>query len=276
MSVVAMLQGNGETDRATTSAGVILAQKLGLPLTGLCALPDPEAAVMVVAPPESSGMIASSVQSIIEMQQEVLAKAQEAFESVASQHPGLEAVFVHEMSSVERAGANAATLSEALVYPHSAAKSGHPLNLSFDYVLMNARLPVFLNGTLPLTDGPAVIAWDGSNGAARAVRLHLQTIKAYGKVIIAQNADDLKADPKRENADPAILQDWLSRRGVTSEVKHIEGEVASGLLALVQGSGASMIVSGAYGHSRISEAIFGGTTRRMLAADEAPAMALCR
>jgi nucleotide-binding universal stress UspA family protein len=35
-----------------------------------------------------------------------------------------------------------------------------------------------------------------------------------------------------------------------------------------------MILAGAYGHSRLAERIFGGTTRRLLRADNAPALAL--
>ena len=54
----------------------------------------------------------------------------------------------------------------------------------------------------------------------------------------------------------------------------IEGEVASGLLAMAKGTNASMILAGAYGHSRLAERIFGGTTRRLLNAEHAPALAL--
>ena len=41
-------------------------------------------------------------------------------------------------------------------------------------------------------------------------------------------------------------------------------------------AGATLIVAGAYGHSRLGERLFGGTSRRLLEANQAPALALAR
>ena len=73
-----------------------------------------------------------------------------------------------------------------------------------------------------------------------------------------------------------MLEDWLTAHGVSAERADIDGEVAAGLLSLAKGSGASMIVAGAYGHSRIGERLFGGTSRSLLEAKDAPALALAR
>jgi nucleotide-binding universal stress UspA family protein len=162
------------------------------------------------------------------------------------------------------------------VFPHSVQKAADPLSLSFEYVLMEARLPVVMAGSEPLTDGPVVVAWDGSNGAARAVRFHLPIVKAFGEVIIAQNESDLGKDQPRDASSPAALEAWLDSHNVKHKRMPIEGQVASGLLSLAKGSNASIIVAGAYGHSRIGERLFGGTTQRLLDADEAPALALAR
>ena len=275
MSIVAMLQGTIETDQATTIAALALAKKMNVSLTGLCALPDPSAALMVVATPEASALASSTTQSIMEMQDEVLKNARQAFEEITNTGAhGLTCQFVHDVNTVERSASNAATLAEAVVFPRSAAKGGEPLNPAFEYVLMDASLPVLLAGTEDPADGPAIIAWDGSNGAARAVRFHLPLIRAMKKVIIAQNETDLNKDKKRDVAAPHALHDWLQAHGVASEVKEIEGEVATGLLAISKGADASMIIAGAYGHSRLTERLFGGTTRRLLVANEAPALAL--
>ena len=87
---------------------------------------------------------------------------------------------------------------------------------------------------------------------------------------------DAERDGARPGIEPGSLEDWLKRKGIKSSVSPIEGEVSAALLALATGSGASMIVAGAYGHSRIGERLFGGTSRRLLNADEAPALALAR
>lgn len=275
MAVVAMLQGTEDVDRDTTQAALAIAKRMKVSLSGLCALPDPQSAVMVVAPPESAGLIATTADDVYKMQEDVRQAAEKAFsEATAGVSSDVAVKLINEVETVERAAANAATLAEAVVFPRSATKSGEPLNLAFDHVLMQSRLPCVVAGTSELKDGPVIIAWDGSNVAARAVRFHLPLIRAFGDVIIAQNADDLKNDPDRPIASPDSLHAWLNRHGVTSKSMAIEGEVASGLLAMAKGAGASMIVAGAYGHSRLAEQIFGGTSKRLLAAEEAPAFAI--
>jgi nucleotide-binding universal stress UspA family protein len=277
MSVIAMLQGTPEVDTVTTQSALAIARRLNVPLTGLCALPDPQTALMVVSTPESAGMSAAAATNIIELQKELLGKAEQAFRDVVTigAH-GLECTFVHQVGIAEYAAASAATLSEAIVFPRSAAKTGEPLSLAFDYVLMDARLPVFLAGNKPFEPGAVIIGWDGSNGASRAVRFHSHLIRAFGDVVIAQNRKDAERDGARPGIAPGSLEDWLNRKGVKARSESLEGEVSSALMALASGVGASLIVAGAYGHSRLGERLFGGTTRRLLTAADSPALALAR
>lgn len=277
MSIIAMLQGSPEVDTLTTQSALAIAKQLNLPLTGLCALPDPQSALMVVATPESAGMSAAAATSIIELQKDVLEKAEQAFRDVvtAGAH-GLDCTFLHQVGTAEHAAASAATLSEAVVFPRSAAKSGEPLSLAFDHVLMDARLPVVLAGHKAFEPGPVIVGWDGSNGASRAVRFHAPLLRAFGEVIIAQNKKDAERDGARPGISPGSLEDWLKRKGVNARSENLEGEVATALLALSAGVGATMVIAGAYGHSRLGERLFGGTTRRLLEVAEAPALALAR
>ena len=80
MSVVAMLQGTVETDLATIRTALSLARRMNVPMRALCALPDPNAALMVIATPEAAGLTSATTQSIFDMQEEVLAKAREAYQ----------------------------------------------------------------------------------------------------------------------------------------------------------------------------------------------------
>ena len=229
MSVVAILQGTEKEDRQSTLTAVELARRLNTPVTGLFALPDPNAVLMVSATPEAAGLTASTAQSIIDMQLAMKQTAETAFHDVTSMGAhGLDCDFFHEVNT------------DAFIA------------------------------------GPVIIAWDGSNGAARAVRFHLPLIRALGDVIIAQAPKDLERDAARPAAEPGTLESWLKRHGVTAKTAEIDGDVGSGLLALAKGSGASMIVAGAYGHSRLGERLFGGTTRRMLESAHAPVLALAR
>ncbi|MEQ9506226.1 MAG: universal stress protein [Hyphomonas sp.] len=277
MSIVAMLQGTPEEDTLNTISALEVAKMLNLPLTGLCALPDPSSALMVVSTPEAAGLSAAAANSVIEMQKELLEKAEAAFRDVVgSGAHGLECSFVHQVGIAESAAASAATLSEALLFPRSAAKSGEPLSVAFDHVMMDARLPLLLAGSKAYKPGPAIIAWDGSNAAARALRFHAHLIRASDEVVIAQNRKDAERDGARPGMAPGSLEDWLKRKGVNARTESMEGEVASGLLALASGLGATLLVAGAYGHSRLGERLFGGTSRRLLEADDAPALALAR
>jgi nucleotide-binding universal stress UspA family protein len=275
MSVVAMLQGTETADRGTLRTALAIGRKMNVGVTGLFALPDPDSAFMIVGTPEGAGLTAQASQSIIDMQAEMKRTAEAVFaEVVGNDDHGVQSAFLHEVNLVERAAANAATLAEAVVFPRSSANATAPLYIAFEHVLMDARLPLVLAGSGDPAPGPAVIAWDGSNGAARAVRFHLPLIRAIGDVIIAQNRKDLGRDTARPVAEPDTLARWLKRYNVTTSDAAIEEDVGAGLLALAQGSGASMIVAGAYGHSRLGERLFGGTTRTLLAADTAPALAL--
>jgi nucleotide-binding universal stress UspA family protein len=276
MSVVAMLEGSETADRATTQTAIGIAKRLNVPVQGICALPDPMATLIVMSTPEATGLAASATQDISALQEKVIARSKATFEAASAGDHGLTCTFAHVVDVAERAGANAATLADAVVFPHSVQKAIDPLSLSFEYVLMDARLPVVMAGSQPITDGPVIVAWDGSNGAARAVRFHLPIIKAFGEVIIAQNTKDLGKDEQRDAASPAALEAWLGAHNVKHKRMPIEGEVAGALLALAKGSNASIIVAGAYGHSRIGERLFGGTTQRLLDAAEAPALALAR
>ncbi|MBI1255415.1 MAG: hypothetical protein GC196_13850 [Hyphomonas sp.] len=277
MSIVAVLQGSSGTDALTTQSALAIARQLNLPLIGLCALPDPESALMLVSTPEAAGLPAAAANSLIEMQKDMLAAAEAAFRSAVTQEAhGLETTFMHQVATAEAAAASAATLAEAIVFPRSAAKSGEPLSAAFDHVMMDARLPVVLASEKPFRPGPVIIGWDGSNGASRAVRFHAPLIAAFGEVIIAQNHKDAERDGARPDVAPGSLADWLKRKGVSPRTESLDGEVAGALLSLAERSSASMIVAGAYGHSRLGERLFGGTSRRLLESGSRSALALAR
>lgn len=277
MSIVAVLQGVSETDATTVQSALAIAQHMKLPLTGLFALPDPQSALMLVSSPESPGLSAAAAANLIGLQKEMLAAARDAFQSVTGTGTrGLDSQFRHEIAPVGRAAESAATLAEALVFPRSAAKAGEPLSVAFDHVMMDARLPVLLAGAAPFVPGPVIIGWDGSNGAARAVRLHDRLITALGDVIIAQGQKDAERDGVRPEADPGALANWLKSRGVSPRQESLDGDVGASLLSLASRTGATLIVAGAYGHSRLGERLFGGTSRHLLDAKTAPALALAR
>lgn len=110
-----------------------------------------------------------------------------------------------------------------------------------------------------------MFAWDNSAAALRTARRALPLLSADAQadvvMVSSKSTEDGKADPGGDFAK------FLSRHGVNSEISITvrEGEsVAATLERRALELGSDMLVMGAYGHSRLRQAIFGGTTRDLL------------
>jgi nucleotide-binding universal stress UspA family protein len=115
--------------------------------------------------------------------------------------------------------------------------------------------------------GRALIAWDGSAAAAAtlaaAVPL-LQLASAVRVIRVARSAEDGDLDePGR----------YLAHNDIAAELRLVEGagrSIADAIRNEAARWGADWCAMGAYGHSRLREALFGGVTRRMLTDSEIP------
>lgn len=125
------------------------------------------------------------------------------------------------------------------------------------------------------SDAPerVVIAWNESTEALTAARRALPLLKAAGSVEI------LVIDPPRHDAnasDPgADLSRLLSRHGVKVEISVIActmPRISDMIERHVRDKAADMLVMGAYGHSRLREAILGGATRNLLEQASVPVL----
>jgi nucleotide-binding universal stress UspA family protein len=110
----------------------------------------------------------------------------------------------------------------------------------------------------------ALVAWQDTREARRAVADALPLLQAAGRVWVAQVA--AARDAERAQAGLDDVKAWLHRHTVEAEVvlslsEGIEGEA---LYTLVQDSGADLLVAGAFGHSRLREWLLGGVTRDTL------------
>ncbi len=120
----------------------------------------------------------------------------------------------------------------------------------------------------------AVIAWDASLEASKAVKDAIGVLKGCDRVTA------LLVDPvpsfEGHGEDPgADLAAYLARHGVKIEVNAVprEGQATSDIiLRFAAESGAELIVMGAYAHSRLRQLIFGGTTSTILSKAKVPVM----
>lgn len=119
-----------------------------------------------------------------------------------------------------------------------------------------------------------MIAWDASVEASKAVR------DALGLMKTAEAVHAVLIDPvpsfEGHGAEPgADLAAYLARHGIEATVhrKPREGQEIAGLLRRTAADlGADLIVMGGFGHSRLRQRIFGGTTTSMLEGGRVPVL----
>ena len=81
--------------------------------------------------------------------------------------------------------------------------------------------------------------------------------------LAVQSASETLSDNERSYIDDEYQE-------LVSEIDRIASATEFNGVSLASGTGATMLVAGAYGHSRIGERLFGGTSRRLLHAEDAP------
>lgn len=135
-------------------------------------------------------------------------------------------------------------------------------------VLFNAGSPLLILPTGSTMNAPAskvMVCWDESDAALRATRqaMPLLVQTPYVHVVLVDPPKDAK-----DRSDPGgAFAQYLARHGVKTEVSvcnKTDQTIAATLHRRADELGCEMIVMGAYGHSRLREAIFGGTTRDMI------------
>jgi nucleotide-binding universal stress UspA family protein len=163
-------------------------------------------------------------------------------------------------------------LVDCAVLASSSVGGDGPWTGALAEALMEARVPVYLaRDAAPVADRAAAIAWDGSFEAGRAVRAALPLLAEASAAFILQDADHLNT-VSGARADPERLRGWLNDReiDVPAIVTVKGGKVGPMLLEGAAAVDAALLVAGAYRHSRLSEALFGGATRSFLEAADGP------
>jgi nucleotide-binding universal stress UspA family protein len=117
-----------------------------------------------------------------------------------------------------------------------------------------------------------LVAWSGSRESALALRSALPLLRKAGKVTVIDGSRD-------EDIGTCALPDtdicgWLDTHGVKADVRKLdEGALSSPgpeLLKIAHDAGADLIVMGAWGRSRLSELVLGGTTRYLFMQSDVP------
>jgi len=117
-----------------------------------------------------------------------------------------------------------------------------------------------------------VVAWNRSREATRAIHGALPLLRLAEEVVVlegdpVENPFGLRYLPKLD------LRAWLARHDVTADFRPFKPptkERGAALLETAHTLSADLIVMGAWGHSRITELVLGGTTRHLFQSSDLP------
>jgi nucleotide-binding universal stress UspA family protein len=193
--------------------------------------------------------------------------------ALTAEGPGLRWAVDAQMAQsggiVELAGFYA-RLADLVILPQPyGAHRSIDAEIVLESALFDGRAPVLVLPETGLgkaaTPQTVVVAWNQSAEAMAAIRAALPLLKA------AKNVSLAVIDPAShgaERSDPGgMLSQMLARHGVHADVAVLARtmpRVSDVLNRHIIDTGADLLVMGAYGHSRLREALFGGATREML------------
>jgi nucleotide-binding universal stress UspA family protein len=137
-----------------------------------------------------------------------------------------------------------------------------------EYVMLNCARPVLIvpyAGQFDHIGDEALIAWDGSMEATRAVTNAIPLLRRAKNVTVALFNPTVQSDVHGEQpgADIAL---YLARHGIKIEVveQRTNVDVGNALLSLAADLRSDLIVMGGYGHTRFRELLLGGATMVVL------------
>lgn len=256
----------GEGDAAAIAAAVRLAEPFGAEVACVYTPADVADVMPWMGEGFLGGVQTTALESLKEAAQVGERKAREALAS--STYSKIQ--FISLQTPVWAGLSAESRLSDVVVFNNDPARGRGPLAEAFQQMVADEQRPVLIARGQVAVGGPVAVAWDGGKEASRAARLAMPLLERASRVVIL-------AAPKASSRtfDPARLQAYYAARGVTAEVDILpdSGDAAPLLLYAAQKAQAGILVAGAFGHPRLQEFIFGGTTRTLLAAD-APSLFL--
>jgi nucleotide-binding universal stress UspA family protein len=117
-----------------------------------------------------------------------------------------------------------------------------------------------------------LVAWNSTPESMRALRAAVPFLGEAGTVRLVDGASD---ELPGIAPPPLPVRDWLTRQGIALQaVQQFPAQTSIGeaLLDQAHAMKADLLVMGAWGHSRVSELMLGGTTRHVLKHAQLPVL----
>jgi len=258
--IMAPLSG-GQGDRTAVAAAAALAEPFGAELAGVYTPADVADVMPWMGEGFMGGVQTTALESLKEAAQAGEKNARTAVDACKYEKKR----FISLQSPVWAGLSAESRLSDVVVFANDPARGRGPLAEAFQQVLADEQRPVLIAREGLKVGGVVAVAWDGGKEASRAARLAMPLLERAERGVIL-------AAPKASSRsfDPSKLQAYYAARGVKTEVELLPegGDPAPALLKGARAAGADILVAGAFGHPRLQEFIFGGTTRTLLNSDQ--------
>lgn len=278
--VLVPITGTDE-DGAVLEAAWSLATRFAAHMEVLHAQLDPRDAVPFLGEGASGALI----QQIMEAAQRDAAtrttRARASFEDWRQRHsiplaaPGVAsgptASWREDVGAEDEVVGRRGRLADLIVVRQPASQGNIVPTVSFEAALLDTGRPVLAipaTGTAHISDGPVLVAWNGSVESGRAIWAAIPLLEKAPRVSILSVLEDDKA------ADGSKVVEYLAWHGVKADLlptARKESNVGAQILAEATGLGASLLVMGAYTRSRLRRMVFGGVTEHVLTNATIPA-----
>jgi len=268
--ILVALQG-GEADDKPIETALKLAPAYGADVRGLFVEPDPASYMLWTWPGAAAASVVTTAIDAVKQEAEKAAADAEARFNAAAGDAGRDGHSFKRITDSPSDSAQQARLVRLLVACPQAAAGRGPLADFTAACLIDEACPIFVPRNGAVAPSRIAIAWDGSKEAAKAAFAADPLISKECQVTILSSDRNLDYQD-RAAAAPNRLANWLHARGVSADVRHLDGSGAVGDQLLEAAADSDLLVAGAYGHSRIAQFIFGGVTRRLLAAVDGPSL----
>ncbi|HEX4198348.1 MAG TPA: universal stress protein [Caulobacteraceae bacterium] len=257
----------GEADRGVLAAAAALAAPFQAELATVYAPADVADLMPWMGEGFMGGVQVTAVQSLKDAAAEGERAARAASEAVDYGSKTFTALASPVWSALSMEG----RLSDVVVFDDATARGKGPLAESFQQIVADEQRPTIVARAGLSVGGTVAVAWDGGKEASRAARTALPLLQRAARVVIlAAPASSARY------FEPARLQQFFAERDVKSEVQTLteSGDPGPPLMRAAKSLEANLLVVGAFGHPRLQEYIFGGTTRAFLNASDGPSLFL--
>ena len=133
------------------------------------------------------------------------------------------------------------------------------LGSSTEAVARRSSVPVLITESTKPSDGPILVAYDGSSLAKKALRTGADLAQDWNRNLQLLVVGSEKMAGVLEEA-----KDYLADHAISAECVRADGDAAEQIVAYAGTQNCSFLVMGAYGHSKMRELLLSSTTAFVL------------